>query len=59
MREALGDLSCIKYAFVPNASGDHAISIFDLSWVDFINLFAAFLTDPAGRAVVVNNLLNI
>src|SRR5437667_8099396 len=58
MREPLGNQSCVKYAFVPNASGDHPITIFDLAGINVVDLFAAvLLADPPSRAVVMHGPL--
>ena len=38
MREPLGNQSCVKYTFVPNASGDHPITIFDLAGINVVEL---------------------
>src|SRR3989442_10761390 len=55
MREPLGNQSCVKYTFVPNASGDHPITIFDLAGINVVDLFAAvLLADPPSRAVVMD-----
>ena len=43
---------------VVGASADHPITVLNLAGINLVDLFAAMLlTDPLGRAVVVNGLL--
>src|SRR5439155_341165 len=42
-------------SFIPNASGDHPITLFNLARVNVVDLLAAvLLTHPPSRTVVVN-----
>ena len=58
MREPFGNQSRVKYTFVPNASGNHPITIFDLAGINVVDFFAAvLLADPPSRAVVMDGPL--
>ena len=51
----------MKYTIlVPSTLADHPIIVLDLGSIDVVDLFAAvLLTDPLGRAVLLDRLLDV
>ena len=59
MREPLRDQSGVEFTlFLPSALADHWITVFYLTGINIVDLFAAVrLADPLRRAIVLHSLL--